>query len=136
MSYTKVSEVSFGEKRLRSKKWLCLGSLGMLCSKKFVYNFQNVCSSLFQMTMPSHKNYKPHFVLHSDLNIVSKICCSVCRRIVGIAHVEDLESIKDASRRAECERAALHCAKTILKGRRQFETIEQVIEHIQSFDQD
>ncbi|CAD6261825.1 unnamed protein product [Miscanthus lutarioriparius] len=58
------------------------------------------------------------------------------RRIVGIAHVEDLESIKDASRRAECERAALHCAKTILKGRRQFESIEQVIEHIQSFDQD
>jgi len=60
----------------------------------------------------------------------------VCRRIVGIAHVEDLESIKDASKRAECERAALNCAKTILKGRRQFETIEQVIEHIQSFDRD
>ncbi|KAL6651834.1 hypothetical protein ACP70R_010759 [Stipagrostis hirtigluma subsp. patula] len=58
------------------------------------------------------------------------------RRIVGIAHVEDLESIKDANKRAMCERAALNCAKSILKGRRQFENIEQVIVHIQSFGQD
>ncbi|XP_062227076.1 methylthioribose kinase 1-like [Phragmites australis] len=58
------------------------------------------------------------------------------RRIVGIAHVEDLESIQDASKRAQCERGALNCAKTILKGRRQFENIEQVIVHIQSFGQD
>uniref|UniRef100_A0A0A9F4M9 Uncharacterized protein n=1 Tax=Arundo donax TaxID=35708 RepID=A0A0A9F4M9_ARUDO len=58
------------------------------------------------------------------------------RRIVGIARVEDLESIKDASKRAQCERAALNCAKAILKGRRQFENIEQVIVHIQSFGQD
>lgn len=65
-----------------------------------------------------------------------KLGSSARRRIVGIAHVEDLESIKDASKRAECERAALNCAKTILKGRHQFETVEQVVEHIQSFDQD
>ncbi|XP_062185887.1 methylthioribose kinase 1 [Phragmites australis] len=58
------------------------------------------------------------------------------RRIVGIAHVEDLESIKDASKRAQCERAVLNCAKTILKGRRQFDNIEQVIVHVQSFGQD
>ncbi|KAL6844175.1 hypothetical protein ACP4OV_025848 [Aristida adscensionis] len=58
------------------------------------------------------------------------------RRIIGIAHVEDFESIKDANKRALCERAALNCAKTILKGRRQFENIEQVIVHIQSYDQD
>jgi 5-methylthioribose kinase len=73
-------------------------------------------------------------LLHSCLTLFPKLCSCICRRIVGIAHVEDLESIKDASKRAECERAALNCAKTILKGRRQFETIEQVIEHIQSFD--
>uniref|UniRef100_A0A0A9DXS3 Uncharacterized protein n=1 Tax=Arundo donax TaxID=35708 RepID=A0A0A9DXS3_ARUDO len=58
------------------------------------------------------------------------------RRIVGIAHVEDLESIKDASKRAQCECAALNRAKTILKGRRQFQNIDQVIALIQSSDQD
>ncbi|CAA6673235.1 unnamed protein product [Spirodela intermedia] len=48
------------------------------------------------------------------------------RRIVGIAHVEDLESITDTSRRAHCERRALEFAKTLLKERRQFRTIEEV----------
>jgi len=72
-------------------------------------------------------------LFHDSLGFGS---AKMIRRIVGIAHVEDLESIKDASKRAECERAALNCAKTILKGRHQFETVEQVVEHIQSFDQD
>nr|CAD1823123.1 unnamed protein product [Ananas comosus var. bracteatus] len=53
------------------------------------------------------------------------------RRIVGIAHVEDFESIADASKRASCERNALNCAKRLLKERRQFETVGQVISVIQ-----
>ncbi|XP_020100409.1 methylthioribose kinase-like [Ananas comosus] len=53
------------------------------------------------------------------------------RRIVGIAHVEDFESIADASKRASCERNALNCGRRLLKERRQFETIGQVISVIQ-----
>ncbi|URE18168.1 methylthioribose kinase [Musa troglodytarum] len=53
------------------------------------------------------------------------------RRIVGVAHVEDFESISDETKRALCERRALDCAKTILKERRKFETISQVISVIQ-----
>ncbi|KAF3335145.1 methylthioribose kinase 1 [Carex littledalei] len=52
------------------------------------------------------------------------------RRIVGIAHVEDFESIKDESRRASCERRALNVAKLLLKERRKFDTIGQVISAI------
>ncbi|RCV15116.1 hypothetical protein SEVIR_3G033300v4 [Setaria viridis] len=88
-----------------------------------IYNNSNLLSL-------AQKKYMTN-LFHDSLGFGS---AKMIRRIVGIAHVEDLESIKDASKRAECERAALNCAKTILKGRRQFETIEQVIEHIQSFD--
>jgi len=42
------------------------------------------------------------------------------RRIVGVAHVEDFESITDASKRAECERRAL-------KERRKFQAITEVV---------
>ncbi|KAJ4805564.1 Methylthioribose kinase [Rhynchospora pubera] len=49
------------------------------------------------------------------------------RRIVGIAHVEDFESIKDESRRAICERRALNFGKLLLKERQKFDTIGQVI---------
>jgi 5-methylthioribose kinase len=96
-------------------------------------NLENFCEILVTKQGISHILTPVANTIHI---LFPKSCCSVCRRIVGIAHVEDLESIKDASRRAECERVALNCAKTILKGRRQFETIEQVIVHIQSFDQD
>ncbi|XP_039131640.1 methylthioribose kinase 1-like [Dioscorea cayenensis subsp. rotundata] len=53
------------------------------------------------------------------------------RRIVGIAHVEDFESIQDAQKRAYCEHHALECAKKLLKERCQFESIDQVISVIQ-----
>ncbi|RLM73246.1 methylthioribose kinase 1 [Panicum miliaceum] len=90
-----------------------------------VYNNSNLLSL-------AQKKYMTN-LFHDSLGFGS---AKMIRRIVGIAHVEDLESIKDASKRAECERAALNCAKTILKGRRHFKTIEEVIEHIQSFDRD
>ncbi|KAK3412325.1 hypothetical protein EUGRSUZ_I01098 [Eucalyptus grandis] len=49
------------------------------------------------------------------------------RRIVGVAHVEDLESITDASKRADCERRALNFARMLLKERRKFEEISEVV---------
>ncbi|KAJ6830648.1 methylthioribose kinase 1 [Iris pallida] len=52
------------------------------------------------------------------------------RRIVGIAHVEDFEAIPDASKRADCERRALNCAKMLLKERRRFQAIDPVISAI------
>lgn len=52
------------------------------------------------------------------------------RRIVGVAHVEDFESITDASKRAECERQALEMAKLLLKGRREFQAITEVVSAI------
>ena len=42
----------------------------------------------------------------------------MARRILGLAHVEDLESIKDPDRRAACERRALSLARTLMVSRR------------------
>ncbi|KAM1349659.1 hypothetical protein EV1_003693 [Malus domestica] len=52
------------------------------------------------------------------------------RRIVGVAHVEDFESIADASKRAGCERRALELAKLLLKERKKFQDINEVISAI------
>ncbi|EYU42701.1 hypothetical protein MIMGU_mgv1a007100mg [Erythranthe guttata] len=56
------------------------------------------------------------------------------RRIVGVAHVEDFESIKEADKRAECERKALNLAKTLLKDRKTFHNISEVISAIKHLD--
>jgi len=49
------------------------------------------------------------------------------RRVVGIAHVEDLESIKDADVRAMCERHALEIAKSFIKDRSMLSSIDDVL---------
>ncbi|KAL9141472.1 hypothetical protein ABFS82_14G106100 [Erythranthe guttata] len=56
------------------------------------------------------------------------------RRIVGVAHVEDFESIKEANKRAECEHKALNLAKTLLKDRKTFHNISEVISAIKHLD--
>ncbi|KAI3922398.1 hypothetical protein MKX01_006087 [Papaver californicum] len=53
------------------------------------------------------------------------------RRIIGVAHVEDFESIQDPSKRADCERRALNFAKKLLKERREFKTVNEVVFAIQ-----
>jgi 5-methylthioribose kinase len=58
---------------------------------------------------------------------------SIDRRIVGVAHVEDFESITDAANRATCEKRALHFAKMLLKERRKFEDISEIISAIRKF---
>lgn len=50
-----------------------------------------------------------------------------------MAHVEDFESISDANKRATCERRALQLAKKILKERRKFEGITEIISVIRQF---
>nr|XP_043615847.1 methylthioribose kinase-like isoform X2 [Erigeron canadensis] len=48
-------------------------------------------------------------------------------RIVGFSHVEDYESIIDLVKRADCERRALDFAKTLMKKRRTFNKITDVV---------
>jgi 5-methylthioribose kinase len=50
------------------------------------------------------------------------------RRIVGIAHVEDLESIQDADVRAKCERHGLETAKVFIKTATSITTILDAVE--------
>ncbi|XP_076954862.1 methylthioribose kinase-like [Bidens hawaiensis] len=49
------------------------------------------------------------------------------RRIVGVAHVEDFESIVNPAKRSDCERRALDFAKMLMKKRRNFNNITDVI---------
>lgn len=53
--------------------------------------------------------------------------CKMLRRIVGIAHVEDLDSIEDADVRAQCEHRGLTIAKAFIKSAASFETIDDAV---------
>ena len=55
------------------------------------------------------------------------------RRIVGIAHVADLEKIEDGDARSECERKALRCGRTLILDAATL-TPETIVETITGFD--
>jgi 5-methylthioribose kinase len=58
--------------------------------------------------------------------------CEMIRRIVGIAHVEDLERMEDDNRRAKCERHGLEVAKVLVKDSSRFPTIDAALDFVRS----
>ena len=56
--------------------------------------------------------------------------CKMIRRIVGFAHVIDLESIDDPRRRAACEAGALAMARKMLAHPAQFDSMRSVAEAV------
>jgi 5-methylthioribose kinase len=54
------------------------------------------------------------------------------RRIVGLAHVADIDTIADASERERAQRRALAVGKTLIKNNRQVNTIGEVLDLISS----
>jgi 5-methylthioribose kinase len=56
--------------------------------------------------------------------------CKMIRRILGFAHVLDLDGIADTTMRAKCEAAALAMATTLLKAPAQFGSIGDVIDAV------
>jgi 5-methylthioribose kinase len=56
--------------------------------------------------------------------------CKMIRRILGFAHVLDLDGIADAGMRARCESAALAMATALLKAPAQFRCIDDVIDAV------
>jgi 5-methylthioribose kinase len=59
--------------------------------------------------------------------------CKMIRRILGFAHVLDLDGIEDPEARAACERAALSLAATLLRHPEHFKRIGDVIEAVPRF---
>jgi len=56
--------------------------------------------------------------------------CKMIRRILGFAHVLDLDGIADMNMRARCESAALAMATTLLKAPAQFRSMDDVIDAV------
>ena len=53
--------------------------------------------------------------------------CELIRRVAGLAHVADFESIADPARRAACERRALRLGRTLLVDRDAHATVEALL---------
>jgi 5-methylthioribose kinase len=61
--------------------------------------------------------------------------CKMIRRVLGVAHVADLEKIQDKDRRSRCEEAVLSLAETMVLQGHKLGTIsspEEIISNIKA----
>ena len=54
------------------------------------------------------------------------------RRVVGLAHVADIDKIEDAANREHAQRLALSIGKSLIKLNRSAGSIEELIKTVQS----
>jgi 5-methylthioribose kinase len=72
--------------------------------------------------------YKQKYLLRLLQDTAGMGACKAMRRILGMAHVPDLESIPDEPVRARAESLALNAAAAWIKNRRQMTRIEDLVE--------
>ena len=58
--------------------------------------------------------------------------CKVIRRVVGLSHVADIDTIADAAAKERAERLALAIGTAMVKGNREIQHIDELIDICQS----
>ncbi|MCQ6558598.1 S-methyl-5-thioribose kinase [Paenibacillus mendelii] len=76
--------------------------------------------------------YKDDYMLRLLRDTIGYAGCKMVRRIVGLAHVADIDRIEDAAVREQAQRAALAIGKSLIKLNRQASSIEQLIQTAQT----
>lgn len=75
--------------------------------------------------------YRKRYVAQVFADSLGFAGCKMIRRIIGLAHVEDMERLEDAQRRAECERAAIRIGRALMLQRHRLSSMPDVIRAIQ-----
>jgi len=78
------------------------------------------------------QGYKDDYMLRLLRDTIGYAGCKMVRRIVGLAHVADIDRIEDAAIREQAQRAALAIGKSLIKMNRQASSIEQLIQTAQT----
>ncbi len=79
----------------------------------------------FQMDDTSHKTHILQQIFHESIGFTGM---EMLRRIIGAAHVKDIESISDLQRKLSIESAILEFGKTLVKERHKFATVDEMME--------
>jgi 5-methylthioribose kinase len=77
----------------------------------------------------THSIFQDRYIARIFNDTVGYTGAEITRRILGLAHAEELESISDPDHRAICERQALTLAGRLLTERTAYKTIDEVTAH-------
>ncbi|QHW30667.1 S-methyl-5-thioribose kinase [Paenibacillus rhizovicinus] len=71
--------------------------------------------------------YKENYMQRLLQDTIGYAGCKMVRRIVGLAHVADIDKLQDASAREQAQRLALRIGKSLIKLNRDADSIDQLI---------
>ncbi|MFD0958283.1 S-methyl-5-thioribose kinase [Paenibacillus chungangensis] len=78
-------------------------------------------------TAPGYRDYYMTTLLRDAAGFAG---CKMVRRIVGLAHVADIDGISDDVTRERCQRQALAIGTALIRGHRNISSIEQLIDSV------
>jgi 5-methylthioribose kinase len=95
--------------------------------QQFAQTFSHLQQTATQDPALQNERYQARFLQQVFADAIGYAGCELIRRTVGLAHVADLESIRDASVRATCETAAIKLGRCLIIQRQQLNSIDALI---------
>mgnify|MGYP000716467977 CR=1 FL=1 len=95
--------------------------------QQFASQFKQLMASDCREPALQNSLYQQRFLQQVFADALGYAGCELIRRTVGLAHVTDLDSISDATKRAACQRKALKLGRELIMQRASLANIEQVI---------
>jgi len=114
--------------RASYKQWLIEQSIRIweLFTERFLHLWDTKQEGTLH-TIGDKKKAQQRYIADLLIDTLGYAGCKMIRRIIGIAHVLDFESITNLPLRAQCEVKALQFGKTLIKQRNQIKSIQDAI---------
>ncbi len=93
-------------------------------------NLEHLWEKESKERMTAIPGYVDHYLLQILEDTAGYAGCKMIRRIIGLAHVWDLESINDPSLRAKAEKLALSIGQELVLERRQVQRINDITSRV------
>jgi 5-methylthioribose kinase len=94
--------------------------------KVFAQEFQQVWNQVDTINMP--QGYQQDYMRRLLQDSAGMAACKMMRRVIGLAGVEDIRGIENVEDRSIAASLALNIARTLIMQRRDFKTIEALVE--------
>lgn len=95
--------------------------------QQFASQFKQLMSNECREPALQNSLYQQRFLQQVFADALGYAGCELIRRTVGLAHVTDLDSISDATKRAACQRKVLKLGRELIMQRASLANIEQLI---------
>ena len=98
--------------------------------KVFELNFSEIWDADARTEFSNVSGFKMHVMRQIFEDSIGYAGCKINRRVIGFAHVADIQSIIDLKRRAAAQMLALSIGETIIMKRTQFKNVDEFIANI------